>query len=113
MTSEEAKKEVTVVVRLKSLPQKTAELQSQIVAVLRTARTEPGCIECELLIDLDDVRHFVLYEQWQSVEELFAYNNQPYHKEFEKSAQELCGVPGEMPIYVGRIQAARFQTIEF
>jgi quinol monooxygenase YgiN len=113
MTSEEAKKEVTVIVRLESLPEETAELRRQIIAVLRKARREPGYLACELLIDLDNPLHFVLYERWRSVEELFAYNNQPYHKEFEKSAQELCGEPGGMPVYVGKIQAARFQTIEF
>lgn len=105
--------EVAVVVRLKALPEKIDELRGQIIAVLRRARSEPGCLAYELFADLNDARHFVLSERWASVEQLFAYNNQPYHKEFENAAQQLCAAPGDFPTYAGKIQAARFREIEF
>ena len=111
--SDKLQQEVMVVVRLKAKADQRAQLQAQITEVLKQSRAEPGYLVCELFVDLDDPDHFVLHERWASLEGLLRYNEQDYHRKFEETAQELSVAAGAMPTYVGNIQAARFQKIDF
>lgn len=104
-------KEVIVIVRLKAKSDAIEHLRTKITHVLEQAKTEPGYITCQLNLDLDDPTHFVLYEQWATLEDLLQYNNQPYHKEFEQMAPALCTEAGNFPSYVEKIQAARFRKV--
>jgi quinol monooxygenase YgiN len=103
--------EIKVIVRLKAKPDCTEQLKDSIIEVLTQAQFEPGYISCQLDVDLDDPTHFLLYERWQTLDDLLTYNSQPYHRTFERTAPELCVEPGNLPPYASKMQAARFREI--
>lgn len=106
--------EVTAIVRFRAKPGMESAIEKEVGDVLRRARNETGYISCEIYQDNDDRAHFLLYERWQTLDDLMAYNAKDFHKDFvENRMQELCETTKEMPQYVGVIQAARFRQIEF
>lgn len=106
--------DVLAIVRFKAKPGMEPVLTEEVADVLRRAREEPGYISCEIYQDNDDKTHFLLYERWQSYNDLMDYNAQPFHKYFvEKRMQELCVAPGEIAALTSVVQAARFTQIEF
>ena len=60
---------VIVVIDYRSQPGKQVEARRELASLIATVvATEPACSGIELLHDVDDPTHFLLYERWSSRE---------------------------------------------
>ena len=62
-----------VIARLRAQPGREADLRQVLVDLVEPTREEPGCIEYELLANLEDPREFTFVEVWQSESALEAH----------------------------------------
>ena len=62
-----------VIARLRAQPGKEADLKQVLVGLIEPTREEPGCIDYELLENLEDPREFTFIEEWESESALEAH----------------------------------------
>jgi quinol monooxygenase YgiN len=73
--SEAAMSETTlrVIARFRAQPGREADLKQVLIGLIEPTREEPGCIDYELLENLEDPREFAFVEEWQSESALEAH----------------------------------------
>ena len=64
---------ITSVLDLKLRPDAPADAEMRISSILSQTRTRAGCISADVIRDLDDRRHLVVIEMWESLESDEAY----------------------------------------
>ena len=90
---------VTVIARCTAKPGLEARVRSEILALVEPTRAEPGCINYDLHISVDDPAEFMLYENWTSQGELDKHLAMPYLERFKGLADELLAAPIEIILY--------------
>jgi len=64
---------ITSVLDLQLSPDAPADAEAQISSILAQTRARPGCLSVEVVRDVDDPRHLVVLEVWESLEADDAY----------------------------------------
>jgi quinol monooxygenase YgiN len=54
--------ELVLVVNIKIKPENVSRFMAEVLANARAARTEPGCLQFDVLVDRDDPTKVMLYE---------------------------------------------------
>ncbi len=57
---------VTIIIRMKVSSDKRKELSQTIASLIRSIRTEAGCLRCDLYENVEDGNEFCLLEEWSS-----------------------------------------------
>lgn len=68
-------------------------MQEDLESLLTPTRAESGCINFDLLVDLNNPSIFVLYENWQDRAALDAHFQQPYVKQVLESYEQTLAQP--------------------
>lgn len=81
--------------------------QEEALRLLSTAhsarsRNEPGCISHSALVDPEDPRRVIFYEQWQDATALQAHFRVPESAEFVRSARALTDGEPAIEMYEAR-----------
>ena len=64
---------ITSVLDFQLRPDAPADAERRISSILSQTRARPGCISADVIRDLDDRRHLVVIEIWESLESDEAY----------------------------------------
>ena len=64
---------ITSVLDIRLPPDAPSDAEPRITAVLSATRARPGCLSVDVVRDLDDRRHLVVLEVWESLEADDAY----------------------------------------
>lgn len=64
---------ITSVLDILLPPDAPADAEARISSTLSQTRARPGCVSADVVRDLDDPRHLVVIEVWQSFEADEAY----------------------------------------
>src|ERR1700733_2701270 len=83
------KKQVTVMVRLKTKQGMGARLQKAALGLIPRTRQEAGCIDYYFHVDEKDPESFMFYENWMSHKDLDEHLEMPYLKEFQQVLDEV------------------------
>ena len=73
-------KPIRVVARVVSLPDKTEELRSLLIALVASTRRETGCLYYDLLQNQSDPTDFTFVEEWESNAALESHLNSDHIK---------------------------------
>jgi len=84
---------LTVIARIKAQPGMEKQMQQDLLGLLEPTRSESGCINFDLLIDINDPTVFMLYENWESQAALDAHFEQPYVKQVLKTYEVTLAEP--------------------
>jgi quinol monooxygenase YgiN len=64
---------ITSVLDIRLRPDAPADAEARISAILSDTRARQGCLSVDVVRDLDDPRHLVVIEVWESLEADNAY----------------------------------------
>ncbi|MBA4395338.1 MAG: antibiotic biosynthesis monooxygenase [Desulfobacca sp.] len=64
---------ILVVIRMKVLPEKHLELSQTIALLIRSIRTEKGCLRCDCCQNVDNENELCLLEEWDTQESLVSH----------------------------------------
>ena len=64
---------ITSLLDIQLRPDPPADVESRITSILSDTRARPGLVSAEVVRDLDDPRHLVVIEVWESLEADDAY----------------------------------------
>jgi quinol monooxygenase YgiN len=90
---------LTVVAHVRAKPGKEAELEKELLALVKPTTAEEGCISYDLHRDTDDAAHFVFYENWTSKEALDRHIAAPHVQGLLARAAELLAAPPDIRTY--------------
>src|ERR1700722_15004636 len=93
------KKQVTVMVRLKTKKGMEARLQKAALGIIPKTRQEAGCIDYHFHVDEKDPESFMFYENWMSQKDLDEHLEMPYLKEFIKLLGEVLAEKEEFILW--------------
>lgn len=79
----------TVVARLRSRPGRADELRAALDELVVHSRQEPGCLDYDLHVGLDDPDLFVFYENWVDREAHHEHDRTPHIARFREVAADL------------------------
>lgn len=60
--------EITVIAHINARPEDVERVGAALDKMLAPTRAEPGCLQYDLLVDVQDPCHFIFYERWESPE---------------------------------------------
>lgn len=92
-------KTLTVIATMKAKAGKEAALRQELLALIPTTRTEPGCINYDLHQATDDPGRFLFHENWTSKPHLDDHLARPHLKAFLGKAPELLGEPPQITLW--------------
>lgn len=84
---------LTVIARIKAKPGMEKRMQQDLLGLLAPTRSETGCINFDLFIDINDPTIFMLYENWESQVALDAHFEQPYVKQVLQAYEVTLAEP--------------------
>jgi quinol monooxygenase YgiN len=64
---------ISVIIRMKVLPEKRMELSQTIVLLIGSIRTEKGCNRCDICQSIEDENRLFLLEEWDTPENLMSH----------------------------------------
>jgi quinol monooxygenase YgiN len=82
---------ITSLLDIQVRPDAPADAEARITAVLSATRARPGLISADVVRDLDDPRHLVVLEVWESLEADDAYRTWRATPEGANELRELAG----------------------
>jgi quinol monooxygenase YgiN len=86
---------ITSLLDIQLRPDAPADAEAQVTATLSQTRARPGSLSVDVVRDLDDPRHLVVIEVWESVEADDAYRAWRATPEGASGLTELTAVrPG-------------------
>ena len=88
--------QVTLNVHLQAAPDRVAELDATLQALLAPTRAEPGCLTYDLHRDPEDPGHFMFYETWRDQAALDAHLARPHIVRFLGRLPALLAAPMQM-----------------
>ena len=86
---------ISVIVRMKVLPEKRMELSQTILLLIGSIRTEKGCKRCDFCQSTEDENRLFLLEEWDTRENLAGYLNSERFRVL-RGAMTLLREPYEM-----------------
>ena len=93
------KKQVTVMVRLKTKPGMGARLQKAALGLIPKTRQEAGCIDYCFHMDEKYPDSFMFYENWMSQKDLDEHLDMPYLKEFQQLLEVVLADKEEFTLW--------------
>lgn len=84
---------LTVIARIKAKPGMEKRMQQDLLGLLAPTRSETGCINFDLFIDINEPTVFMLYENWESQAALDAHFEQPYVKQVLQAYEVTLAEP--------------------
>ncbi len=78
-----------VIATIVAKPGKEAETEAVLRALIEPTRHDPGYIQYDLHVDLEDARCFLFYEVWESREALDRHLDTPHLNAFKARVPEL------------------------
>lgn len=84
---------LTVIARIKAKPGMEKRMQQDLLGLIAPTRSETGCINFDLFIDINDPTVFMLYENWESQAALDAHFEQPYVKQVLQAYEVTLAEP--------------------
>lgn len=91
---------ITSVLEIHLRPDAPADAEARVSAVLSQTRGRPGCLSADVVRDLDDPRHLVVLEVWESLAADDAYRAWRATPEGANELRELAG---------GRVALTRYE----
>ncbi|MGI3780865.1 MAG: putative quinol monooxygenase [Janthinobacterium lividum] len=91
---------ITSLLDIQLRPDAPADAESRISSILSQTRARPGFLSADVVRDLDDPRHLVVIEVWESVEADDAYRAWRATPEGASELGELAG---------GRVGLTRYE----
>ena len=82
---------ITSLLDLRRRPDAPEDAEARITAVLSATRARPGFVSADVVRDLDDPKHFVVIEVWESLEADEAYRAWRSTPEGASELGELTG----------------------
>lgn len=82
---------ITSVLDLRLRPDAPADAETRVSAILSDTRARPGILSAEVVRDLEDPRHLVVLEVWESLEADQAYRAWRATPEGANELRELTG----------------------
>jgi quinol monooxygenase YgiN len=76
---------------VRSRPERHAELEQLMLALVEPARREPGSLHYQIHRDVADPTTLVFYELWQSVEDLRRHLESPDLARFGEASVDVLG----------------------
>ena len=61
---------VSVILKMRALPEKRRELKQTLLALIEPTRNEKGCLGYDVFEDIENKNSFCLVERWASMKEL-------------------------------------------
>lgn len=92
---------ITSVLDIRLRPDAPADAETRVSAVLAQTRARPGFVSADVVRDLDDPRHLVVIEVWESLEADDAYRAWRATPEGANELGELAG---------GRVALTRYEA---
>jgi len=90
---------VTVLAIIKAKSGMEAQVEKALRELIEPTRQEPGCINYDLHVLLDDSTVFMFHENWQSKEDLDEHLNKPYLENFLSQAETILAEPVIISLY--------------
>jgi quinol monooxygenase YgiN len=91
---------ITSVLDIRLRPDAPADAETRVTAVLSQTRARPGFLSADVIRDIDDPRHLVVIETWESLEADDAYRAWRATPEGANELRELTG---------GRLALTRYE----
>jgi quinol monooxygenase YgiN len=82
---------ITSLLDIQIRPDAPADAEARITAVLADTRARPGLVSADVVRDVDDPRHLVVIEIWESLEADDAYRAWRATPEGANELRELAG----------------------
>ena len=89
---------ISVIVRMKVLPDKRMELSQTIASLSGSIRIEKGCQRCDFCQGIEDENRLFLLEEWDTEENLKSHLNSGRFRVL-RGAMNLLKEPYEMVLY--------------
>lgn len=90
---------VTVVARIKAKPGKEQQVRQELTKLLAPTRAEPGCLNYDLHVALDNEAEFLFHENWSSRDAFDKHLETPHVKALLSRADELLAAPVEITLW--------------
>ena len=81
---------------LEAKPEKEAELEAALQAVVKPSRSESTCIEYRLHKSIDNSAEFMLFENWESQEKHAEQFSKPYIQDLGAKLEPLLAKPFQL-----------------
>jgi quinol monooxygenase YgiN len=94
-----SEKKVTVIARLRAKAGTEEKVKHELIALVATTCSEPGCITYNLHQGADNKSLFLVYENWASRQDLDGHLKQPYLNSFLSKTGELLAEPVEITMW--------------
>jgi quinol monooxygenase YgiN len=94
-----ADKKVTVLAKIKAKPGMEDAVRETVMSLVGPTHKEPGCINYDLHVSLDDKGQLMLYENWVSKKDLDDHLEMPYLREFLGKAEDMLAEPVEITLW--------------
>jgi quinol monooxygenase YgiN len=88
--------EVTVVAIMTAARGKHEELAAELAALVGPTRTEPGCLQYDLSVEIEAPERFIFTERWRSERDLARHRTEAHLLAFRERATELLAGPLEV-----------------
>lgn len=89
---------VTVMAQLKAKSGMEERVKKELLEMVQHTRKEPGCLNYDLHIGLDQPGSFFFYENWISKMALDMHFETPHFKHLEKLAPEILSNPADIKL---------------
>lgn len=86
---------ILLLIRMKVLPEKHLELSQTIALLIRSIRTEKGCLRCDCCQNVDNENELCLLEEWDTKESLLSHLTSERFRVL-RGARNLLTEPQEM-----------------
>jgi quinol monooxygenase YgiN len=87
-----------MMVLLKARPGKEEEVRSALSAVVAPTRQEPGCLQYDLHVGVEEPGSFAFYERWRDQAAIDAHMKMPYVQSLFSRIPDLLGEPPVMKV---------------
>lgn len=92
-------KKLTVVARVQAKAGKEEAVKNELLALIESTRSEPGCINYDLHQAMDDPSVFMFYENWRSKEDLDRHLETPHLKAWREKGDSLLAGPSDVTLW--------------
>lgn len=94
-----AEEKITVLAKVKAKEGMVKEVKQELMSLVATTRSEPGCIDYNLHQSTDDESLFMFYENWTSKQALDEHIQAPHLQAFIAKADKLLAEPLDITIW--------------
>ena len=90
---------VTVIARLKAKPGLESKVRKELEYMVEETQKEPGCINYDLHINMEDPGVFLFHENWQSKEALESHMQTPHFLNLVAIAPEMLDEEPDVQLF--------------